>query len=169
MRWRPRPEWSLGMSDAKLQQWQTAGWVEMAIYPMGFYIAWVALYYFLTFLVLAKHIRKRGYANMFTIMVLKDQAKKSGLARLVLKAPKMLQPIFYLSIHTISSWVAVLPTKLLWDHCWLHTAMVGLILLQSVWNGANFYFKVFAKRYMAELEEHEAKKMAKKSAPVKIE
>lgn len=45
-----------------------------------------------------------------------------------------------------------MPTKLLWDHPWLHTMVLLAILLVATWNGANFYFKVFAKRYLADAE-----------------
>ena len=54
----------------------------------------------------------------------------------------LLQPAAYLGMHMLATWLAVLPTKLLWDHFWLHTLLLTAILLQSVWNGANFYFKV---------------------------
>jgi hypothetical protein len=53
-----------------------------------------------------------------------------------------LQPVAYLGMHMLASWLAVLPTKLLWDHFWAHTLLLTAILLQSAWNGANFYFKV---------------------------
>lgn len=39
------------------------------------------------------------------------------------------------------SWIAVLPTVLLWHSRWFHTAVLLGILLQCTWNGAQFYFK----------------------------
>ena len=40
----------------------------------------------------------------------------------------------------------------MWDHFWLHTTLLVCCLGISIWNGGSFYFQVFAKRYMAELE-----------------
>lgn len=48
--------------------------------------------------------------------------------------------------------LSLLPVKLLWDHAWLHTTVLLAILVVATLNGASFYFKVFAKRYMADLE-----------------
>ncbi|GAB4820019.1 hypothetical protein N2152v2_007065 [Parachlorella kessleri] len=152
MRWHPRPEWTAGLAPEQLHRFEHAGWLEMGVLPMAFYAAWVLGYYTLTFVTLAQRMHSRGYSNMFTYMVLREQARKSPLARLVLRAPHALQPAAYLGMHMLASWLAVLPTKLLWDHFWLHTLLLIAILLQSVWNGANFYFKVFAKRYLQELQ-----------------
>lgn len=37
------------------------------------------------------------------------------------------------SVHTCASWVSLLPTKIWWDYYWLHTAVLGAILLLSAW------------------------------------
>jgi hypothetical protein len=54
--------------------------------------------------------------------------------------------------------VSLLPTKLWFDHFWAHTAVVLGVLLWAAWNGAGFYFRVFAKKLMQEQAEREAAK-----------
>jgi hypothetical protein len=43
-----------------------------------------------------------------------------------------------------------LPTKLWYDNFIAHTAILSCILLWATWNGASFYFRVFAKKMMQE-------------------
>uniref|UniRef100_A0A1D2A5Y9 Glycerophosphocholine acyltransferase 1 n=1 Tax=Auxenochlorella protothecoides TaxID=3075 RepID=A0A1D2A5Y9_AUXPR len=160
MRWRPRPEWTAGLSPDQLADFGSSSWTQMALLPMVFYLAWALAYYVLIFVLLEKRIRSRGYSNMFEEMVSGPalKGKKSPLSSFVLRAPPRLQPVLYLSIHMTAAWVSLLPTKLLWDHPWLHTMVLLAILLVATWNGANFYFKVFAKRYLADAEAARAKR-----------
>lgn len=68
--------------------------------------------------------------------------------KLVLKAPKSLQPIAYLSLHAILCWAAMLLTYIWWHSYACHITILLAMLLWSTWNGANFYFEVFAHRYV---------------------
>ena len=58
----------------------------------------------------------------------------------------------YLACHGVLAIAAFIPTKLMWDNFWLHTVVLVCCLGISIWNGGSFYFQVFAKRYLAELE-----------------
>lgn len=156
MRWYPRPEWTAGMSPAQLADWNSASWVQMAVLPAALNLAWVAVYYLIIFVAVNKRIQARGYQNMFTAMVTRPSARKSALAKMVLAAPQPLQPLFYLCIHTFASWLSLIPTKIWFDSFWAHTVIVCAILLVAVWNGASFYFRVFAKKLAQ--EQAEAKK-----------
>lgn len=156
MRWYPRPEWTEGMSPEQLAEWNSASWPQMALLPAALNLAWVSVYYLVIFVLLNKRIQKRGYQNMFTAMVTRPSARKSALAKLVLAAPAPVQPLFYLCIHTFASWLSLLPTKLWFDHFWAHTAIIIFVLLVAAWNGASFYFRVFAKQLMKEQAERQA-------------
>ncbi|KAL4448970.1 hypothetical protein ABPG77_007687 [Micractinium sp. CCAP 211/92] len=156
MRWYPRHEWTEGMSPEQLAEWNSASWPEMALLPAVLNLAWVSIYYLVIFVLLNKRIQRRGYQNMFTAMVTRPSARKSALAKLVLSAPPRVQPLFYLFIHTFASWLSLLPTKLWFDHFWAHTAIVIFVILVATWNGASYYFRVFAKQLMKEQAERQA-------------
>lgn len=92
--------------------------------------------------------------NMMALMVHEPAKKKKprGAAALVLRMPPLLQPIVYLSCHGLGALLSLLPTKIWWDSMWAHTGVLAFCIGIGIWNGASFYFKVFAKRYLAELE-----------------
>jgi len=52
----------------------------------------------------------------------------------------------YLFLHWCFCVSTFLVSWLCWRHFWLHTVLVVGMGLMSLWNGANFYFTVFAKR-----------------------
>ncbi|KAI3430418.1 hypothetical protein D9Q98_005013 [Chlorella vulgaris] len=150
MRWYPQASWTAGMSKAEVADWNSATWAQMALMPAVLNIVWVSSYYLFIFVVVNKRIQERGYQNMFTAMVMRPSARKSPLARLVLSAPESLRPLMYLGLHTTASWLSLLPTKLWYDNFIAHTAILSCILLWATWNGASFYFRVFAKKMMQE-------------------
>ncbi|PSC73097.1 Membrane transporter [Micractinium conductrix] len=156
MRWHPQPEWTAGMQAAQLAEWNSATWLQMAVVPAALNVGWAVAYFLLIFVFFNKRIQERGYQNMFTAMVTRPSARKSALARLVLSAPRRLQPVTYLAMHTFASWLSLLPTKIWFDHYWAHTAITAAVLLVSVWNGASFYFRVFARKMMREQAQREA-------------
>lgn len=156
MRWYPRHEWMDGMSAEQLADWNSASWPQMALLPAALNLAWVTVYYLAIFVVFNKRITQRGYQNMFTAMVTRPSARKSALAKLVLSVPPPVQPLFYLCIHTFASWLSLLPTKIWYASFWAHTAIIIFIMFVATWNGASFYFRVFAKQLMKEQAERQA-------------
>lgn len=90
-------------------------------------------------------------ATMFTIMVPRhnpEKVKRSALARTIVKAPDRLQPIVYLCVHAVAATASFLPTLVFFRSFWVHTAAVVFCLSLAAWNGGNYYFEVFAAKYM---------------------
>jgi hypothetical protein len=158
IRWYPNPNWTAGFTAQQMAEYDRAGFKDLVITPMLFYMVWLVCYYILIFVLLAKRIARKGYKNMFTEMILSPKARKSSLAKLVMKAPTGLQPLVYLMMHGVAAALAVLTTPLCWHYFYFHTATLLFVLFLSAWNGANFYFKVFAIKYLKELEEREEAK-----------
>lgn len=170
LRWHPSPAWSAALTPAQGADFNISSWSELFFLPVAFYFIWVVLYYVITFVVLHNRIVGRGRATMFSLMVPKDPeaARKSPLARMVMKAPENIQPVVYLGCHGIAASLSFLPVKIFYDHYWLHTAGLVYCLGLSIWNGGNYYFKVFAKKYLAQLQqEAEAAAKAKLAAKSK--
>jgi len=168
LRWYPNPTRISTMTPEFVTRMQTASWYEMTVFPVIFYLLWVITYYMTTFVLLKHRIEAKGRATMFSLMVPsdKEKARRSPLARMVISFPRSLQPFLYLTCHGIAATLALLPTKLFYDYYWLHTAALLFCLGLAVWNGGNYYFKVFAKKYLAQLEAQalEASGMSKKES-----
>lgn len=56
----------------------------------------------------------------------------------------------YLFLHWCFCFTTFVISWLCWRHFWLHTVLVVGMGLISLWNGANFYFTVFAKRWVVD-------------------
>lgn len=67
-----------------------------------------------------------------------------------------LQPFVYLACHGFAATLAFLPTRLFWLHQWLHTTALLLCLAMAVWNGGSYYFVVFSRKYLLQLEDEAA-------------
>ena len=150
----PSPTWSAALTPEQATAFTTSSWTELFFLPVAFYFVWVVFYYLITFVVLHKRIVGRGRATMFSLMVPKDPeaAKRSPLAKVVLSAPEKIQPIAYLACHAIAASLSFLPVKLFYDSYVLHTLGLMYCLGLCIWNGGNYYFKVFAKKYLAQLQ-----------------
>lgn len=153
LRWYPDERWLSSILD--ISEYAKPDVFQLVVIPILFYLAWVVMYYFLTFVLLKERIQKRGGVTMFELMVPKDtkKARKSPIAQFVLSVPEAWQPVLYLCCHGFAALISFLPTYLFWQYFWLHTAALLFCLALSIWNGGNYYFKVFAKRYLQQLEE----------------
>jgi hypothetical protein len=160
MRWFPEASWIASLTKDQLVAMNTSSWYEMFVQPVAVYFVWVFLYYIITFVLLRHRIEGRGRATMFSIMVPKNNpeaAKRSALARVVLKAPEHIQPIVYLACHAVAASFSFLHVKWCFDNFYLHTLFLAYCLGLSIWNGGNYYFKVFAKKYLMQLQEKAGK------------
>ncbi len=61
------------------------------------------------------------------------------------------QEFKYMWTHGILCYIALLLGPLFWHSFPLHSAYLIVIIMVSVHNGSSFYFRVFAKKYYAEL------------------
>jgi len=53
--------------------------------------------------------------------------------------------------------LTLIPMKLMWDNQIYHLCYVVFITLVAIWNGANYYFDVFSKKYIESLQIQEQK------------
>ncbi|KAK9814724.1 hypothetical protein WJX72_010536 [[Myrmecia] bisecta] len=139
----------LGMdkwSQKHLADWDNATVWELAVLSMGPYLLWSLAYYLKIFVVSRKKVQEEGYATLYALMT---KNKNAAAARIVLKAPPALQPAVYMGMHLLLCWAAVLTTLIWWRSYWAHTIFLILCAAASAWNGATYYFDVFAHRYVS--------------------
>ncbi|GMH35966.1 hypothetical protein BSKO_03834 [Bryopsis sp. KO-2023] len=122
--------------------------LQLVVIPFGVYMLWAVLYYLKIFVISSKRIQDRGYDTLYGYMM---SNKKSAFSRFVLGYPKKWQPLVYMSTHALLVCVTMILGVIWWKSFELHTLFMTTVILISVWNGANYYFEVFAKRYFAAL------------------
>ena len=164
-RWHPPESLSLALEkDSYLREkWDTASFKELCVIPILPYLAWAVLYYLKIFVVSQKRISERKYATLFNYVT----SRKGIFAYVVLKFPRRLQPLAYLSLHCALTTAVMALNVFWWGHEIACTALIVAALALASWNGASFYFNVFARRYMASLglEQHRPKHAKGSKAP----
>lgn len=154
LRWLPSAAWTAGLPAELAPAFEASSWTDLLLLPWALYLVWVVSYYLVTFVVLYNRIVSKGRMTMFSLMVPKNpKGGKKGLVGFILSFPEDWQPVVYLACHGATASLGFIPTKIMYDHFWVHTAVLLWLLGLSVWNGGNFYFKVFARKYMAQLNE----------------
>ena len=61
----------------------------------------------------------------------------------------MVQPLLYMFMHLVLCQAATATAYIWWHSYWAHTAFLVACIGVSAWNGATYYFHVFAKRYLS--------------------
>lgn len=59
-----------------------------------------------------------------------------------------MQPLAYMALHVTLTGMTFAVCKVWWNFYMAHTIFLLAILCISAWNGASYYFEVFAHRYV---------------------
>eukprot|EP00892_Ulva_mutabilis_P003494 jgi/Ulvmu1/1516/UM011_0246.1 len=65
--------------------------------------------------------------------------------------PGWLAPLVFMAWHVIFCLTCFVFAWLMWQHFWLNTIFVLIMIFVSAWNGGNYYFEVFVHRYLNEV------------------
>lgn len=142
-RWYPAP----GLGLEADPQWAAADLMDIAVLPMLPYLLWATLYYCKIFITSSERISQRGYDTLFKYVT----AKPSFYANAILNAPEKLQPLVYMGFHLVMTAISMVLCKIWWANQYACSLFVVSMYAVSAWNGANFYFEVFARRYLRDL------------------
>jgi hypothetical protein len=121
---------------------------ELILIPWLPYLLWAIFYYLKIFVISSKRIQERGYHTLFRYMTAKP---KSLAGRLYQAIPRRLAPLIFMLWHVLFCAVTFCLSWVMWQHFWLNTAFLGLMFAMSAWNGGNYYFEVFAHRYVTDV------------------
>lgn len=162
-RWHPPPAMATALaSDPEMKaRWDEATLWELCLLPMGPYVAWALLYYLKVFVISSKKISDKGYETLFSWMT----SKKGGFASLVLRFPRPMQPLAYISMHFALTLAAMSVNVLWWSNQSACSAVIVGAFAVAAWNGASFYFEVFLHRYLAGLGMEQRRQQSKSPAP----
>jgi hypothetical protein len=128
-------------------QWEAATFKELCGIPMVPYLIWAILYYLKVFVISQKRISERKYETLYSYAT----SRRGVFASVVSWFPHRWQPLAYLSLHCALTATVMAFNVLWWANKRANTAIVMAALVLATWNGASFYFNIFAKRYVASL------------------
>lgn len=151
LRWYPTRSVKLdyeGRSEAAKAEWQHGSLYNLVLLPLLPYLLWAIAYYIKIFVVSSKKIQARGYETLYQFATAND---RSLFGLVVLRAPMRLRPLVYMVMHMALVTLTFLLARLFWASFWAHTIFLVFILSLSAFNGASFYFEVFAHRYVDNL------------------
>lgn len=119
---------------------------RLVLLPVLPYLAWAIMYYLKIFVLSATKIEQRGYATLFTYVTTYPKQMFYAIAKRL--PPPLFAPAYFavhLSLCSITATIGII--------CWcnkvVHSMLIIGLLGLSFWNGANYYFEVFAQRYYA--------------------
>ncbi|KNC51283.1 uncharacterized protein AMSG_07288 [Thecamonas trahens ATCC 50062] len=135
------------------------GWFVM---PMAIYLVWQVLYYYKT------EVRDRSKfeadKTLTTSLRWLSADDKNPMHKLVLSllrrigvmgptekfdASTVKTKVIFMATQFVYTVITILPIPIIYSSVHLHIALLVALLGVSLWNGANFYFDVFSRRYEA--------------------
>ena len=122
--------------------------------PFGYYIIWQMLY-----LVKTEVVSKRKLAyntEMMTSLRWLTKKKDSQSYKLFSVFGEHNQLPTFVGVQALYTAVTYLVIPFLWHSIWLHALYVVFIFVFALANGATYYFHVFAKRYIEEIEKRDS-------------
>lgn len=149
-RWYPSQQLqaALEASPDLRSRWEHAGFRDLCLLPLLPYIIWAVAYYIKIFIISSNKIQQRNYETLFRYVT----SRRTGLfAIIVLKFPPKFQPVVYMLMHLALTTLAMVFNVWWWSHKDMGMAFIVFAFAWSAWNGANYYFEIFAHRYVSSL------------------
>jgi hypothetical protein len=124
---------------------QAASTRELILIPWLPYAAWAIAYYLKIFVISSRRIQDRGYHTLYLYLARKPTSFFGVCARVL---PRWLSGILFMMWHIIFCAVTFVFAWGMWQSFALNTAFLIAMISISAWNGGNYYFEVFARRYL---------------------
>ena len=135
----PQPQLNLFFTDSLCP----GNFSDLFLWAVFMYIVfWAIPYYLFFFLCAQEALRRGGYITMF-----EDMRVRPGSDIVLHFGCDWGKELKYSLFHAFLSCIALLFGPCLWHSFHLHTIYLGLILCIAIYNGATYYFRVFAKKY----------------------
>ena len=114
------------------------------VYPYLAYMTWAVIHFMIIFVFTKNRIKRRGYETLYTTLL---QMNPAGIVKKWMCRGEEMAPLFYMLSHMIFFLVTMLISFLFHLSMRVNFAVVAILIMWSFWNGANYYFDYFAKRY----------------------
>lgn len=123
---------------------------EFWLIPFGYYILWQTIYLIKTEVISKKKLEYN--TEMMTSLRWMTRKKSSSSYKLLSIFGEHNQLPTFVLIQAVYTFITFLIVPLLWHSFWLHSLYLAAIFIVSLANGASYYFHVFAKRYIEEIQ-----------------
>ncbi|KYQ93629.1 hypothetical protein DLAC_05011 [Tieghemostelium lacteum] len=132
------------------------GWRQFFFYPILFYVLWQCVYLVYVYQMRKDVVREKGYITSLELLSRIPKNKKpSFITKLLNSAGQQNAKILLIFFQFLYTCLTLIPCRLLYNRQILHSVYIVLILLVSIWNGANFYVTVFSNNYVKEMKDRE--------------
>ncbi|KAJ3203981.1 hypothetical protein HK099_001307 [Clydaea vesicula] len=127
--------------------------IKSLLYSMAIYLFWQVAYYYFILVRKADKVFKGERATSFTWMLADYMKNKpdSPLTKLMVKVGEKYHVFCFMSLNFIYAILTTIPTFIFYKNFILHTTFLIIMLMMSIFNGADYYIEVFSKRYGIEL------------------
>jgi len=115
--------------------------------PLIGYLGWVALYYMKVFVISSKRIQEKNYETMFVYYI-----RKPAIHKLLSTFGMRLAPIVFMCFHIFFFIASSIFAMIAYHNVYIHTLLMLMWILLSIWNGANFYMEYFSRKYETNLK-----------------
>ncbi|KAJ3134202.1 hypothetical protein HDU90_005299 [Geranomyces variabilis] len=146
------PEWAYPRHLLAFSEEMDVGFSQMVGISVAMYVFWQAVYWVFVWTMRADKIAS-GYATSTTWMLSNPKSLMSRVARRV--APPQYRPAVFMLVQLFYTLLTVTVTYVFYKSRVAHGAALVVSLGFATWNGAGYYFDVFSRRYVGELEELE--------------
>ncbi|KAJ3169585.1 hypothetical protein HDU88_000776 [Geranomyces variabilis] len=146
------PEWAYPRHLLAFSEEMDVGFSQMVGISVAMYVFWQAIYWVFVWTMRADKIAS-GYATSTTWMLSNPKSLMSRVARRV--APPQYRPAVFMLVQLLYTLLTVTVTYVFYKSRVAHGAALVVSLGFATWNGAGYYFDVFSRRYVGELEELE--------------
>ncbi|KAK9711517.1 hypothetical protein K7432_007777 [Basidiobolus ranarum] len=126
------------------------GFITAMWFSVVLYIVWQSLYYI--FILVGRKEKVFQGKRVTSVTWLLDDTK-SKISQTASVFGDKYKVYTFMGMQLVYAIITMLPTVLLYHYFWLHTVFLLGISLISLWNGSTYYFDVFSKQYVKELEE----------------
>mmetsp|Transcript_20565 Transcript_20565/g.44550 ORF Transcript_20565/g.44550 Transcript_20565/m.44550 type:complete len:123 (+) Transcript_20565:773-1141(+) len=113
------------------------------------YFVWAVIYYVALFVNRRQLVQQNKIQTLFGYLM----SQKGPVQSLCSKVSPALQPLTFLGLHLTFTLACMLLGTLCWFSFYFATLLLFFLCVVSAWNGGNFYFEVFAKRYEKKLQD----------------
>jgi len=123
---------------------------NMLFFPLCFYFLWQVLYLIQT--EVFDYEKLQNDKDIMTTVRYWTHVKPHPLLILIQKKKYNIKPIYILIVaQALYTFVCFLPIIPIYRSFTLHTLYLMFLFLTCIWNGANFYFEIFAETYTKRL------------------
>lgn len=126
----------------------TSPWLILRDAYLVFYLPWAVCYFVWVYILMDKRIKERGYETLFEWIILQ---KPMAFVR-NMSSNVMMQRLIYSGVHAVFALATMVVGLAAWYWHAVHLTLVMVWVTSAAWNASGFYFSVFAKRYVDELQ-----------------